>query len=224
MTPKDSTPIVSKDTNVFLRFMRFISKYFTMKLVAVVFIGLTFLLGVCFSQKDINQQIVVQKEISKGREYLMVLHRKSNIEFLYQGKPGDLSESTLIKEFKVKSGIPNEKPSPLPQLLGRSYWTIVKKYSSIDNPETAPYFLELDVPSGADWPYGPTPYNECNNTQCDWELPGYFGLHGINGDITKLSEENPGSSGCIRHFDQDITYLFNILDVEKGVRYYIEDI
>lgn len=194
-----------------------------MKLVVIVFIGFAVLLGIYQFQKNENKTVVVQKETTNAREYWMVLHRKSNKEFLYQGVPGDAQKSSLLKEFKVKVGVPNEKPTPLPRLLGREYWIIIKKYSSSENPETAPYFLELDVPSGPDWPFGPTPYNECNGRQCDWGLPGYFGLHGVSGDPTKLSSENAGSSGCIRHSDSDITYLYDTLNVEKGVKYYIEE-
>jgi lipoprotein-anchoring transpeptidase ErfK/SrfK len=129
----------------------------------------------------------------------------------------------LLKTFSVKTGIPEERPTPLPQLVGRDYWLITDKASSKDNPETAPYFLTLNIPAPESSPYGPSPYDECNG-QCNWILPGAFGLHGVNGDKTKLAEENPGSSGCIRHTDEDITYLYNLLDLRKEkVRYYIED-
>lgn len=160
-------------------------------------------------------------ETSQPQEYWMVLHRKSNKEFLYRGVPGDTEKSSLVKSFTVKTGIPGQRPTPLPQALGKKYWKIVKKYSSSENPETAPYFLELDVPV-EDGVFGPVPYNECNG-QCSWILPGYFGLHGVNGDTTRLGNDNPGSSGCIRHTDQDITYLYNLLEVDEGVRYYIVD-
>ena len=83
---------------------------------------------------------------------------------------------------------------------------------------------EIDIQETEDWPYGPVPYEECNG-QCDWVLPGYFGLHGINGNLSKISEADLGSSGCVRHRDEDITYLFNLLNPEKEeIRYYIEDI
>lgn len=170
--------------------------------------------------------------------YWLLLHRKSNIEFLYSGVPGEKDKSILMKTFIVKTGIPGESPTPLPKLLGREYWLITKKEDSIDNPETAPYFLTLDVPVTDDYPFGPTPYSECSvppdgsprgeageAKQCDWQIPGYFGLHGINGDDNKLSNENPGSSGCIRHKDSDIVYLYNLLDPSREeIRYYIEDI
>jgi hypothetical protein len=159
----------------------------------------------------------------KKQSYWFILHRKSNKEYLYKGTPGERKKSVLLKTFSVKTGIPEERPTPLPQLVGRDYWLITDKASSKDNPETAPYFLTLNIPAPESSPYGPSPYDECNG-QCNWILPGAFGLHGVNGDKTKLAEENPGSSGCIRHTDEDITYLYNLLDLRKEkVRYYIED-
>jgi hypothetical protein len=156
--------------------------------------------------------------------YWFLLHRKSNKEYLYFGFPGEKQKSLLIKTFTVKTGIPGQRPTPLPELVGRKYWNIVNKMSSEDNPETAPYFLTLDVPITSEIPYGPVPYLECNG-QCNWELPGTFGLHGVNGDISKLSPANLGSSGCIRHSDDDIVYIYNLLDLKnEGVRYYIKDI
>lgn len=152
-----------------------------------------------------------------------MLHRKSNIEYLYQGRPGGIKESQLIRKFTVKTGIPGQRPTPLPKLLGKEYWIITGKAESKENPETAPYFLTLNIPAPEEPPFGPAPYLECNG-QCHWELPGEFGLHGINGDESRLSAEDPGSSGCIRHRDEDITYLFNLLDPNKEeIRYYIKD-
>ncbi len=122
----------------------------------------------------------------------------------------------------MKTGIPGERPTPLPKILGREYWLITKKEVSSD-PETAPYFLTLNIPTVDHKPYGPTPYLECDG-QCDWVRPGPFGLHGVGGDLTKLSSSDPGSSGCIRHRDEDITYLYNVLQPqEQEIRYYIED-
>ncbi|MBP9718950.1 MAG: L,D-transpeptidase [Candidatus Levybacteria bacterium] len=156
--------------------------------------------------------------------YWFILHRKANREYLYKGIPGNKEQSQLIKTFVVKTGIPGERPTPLPQLVGKKYWLITKKEASKENPETAPYFLTLDVPAPSVEPYGPTPYNECDGQQCNWVLPGAFGLHGINGDSSRLSKENPGSSGCIRHSDRDIAYLYNLLDPKKEqIRYYIEN-
>jgi len=156
--------------------------------------------------------------------YWLLLHRKSNIEYLFQGLPGEKDKSTLVKTFTVKTGIPGQSPTPLPRLLGKEYWIITNKEDSSENLETAPYFLTLDIPVTDDYPFGPTSYNECSG-QCDWQMPGYFGLHGVNGNEQKLSSEDPGSSGCIRHFDEDIIYLYNLLNPEVNeVRYYIEDI
>lgn len=158
------------------------------------------------------------------KSHWLILHRKSGKEFLYYGVLGEVNNSKLVRTFQVKPGAPGSSPTPLPKLLGRDYWLITKKESSADNPETAPYFLTLDIPATGEFPYGPNPYPECNG-ECNWILPGYFGLHGINGNSFKLSQEDLGSSGCIRHSDEDITYLFNLLNPEKEeVRYYIEDI
>lgn len=155
--------------------------------------------------------------------YWFMLNRKSNTENFYKGVPGDASKSVLIKTFKVKTGMPGERPTPLPQLIGRDYWVLIKKEIS-DNPVTAPYFLTLDVPTSEEEPYGPAPYLECDG-QCNWVTAGAFGLHGINGDLTRLSQEDPGSSGCIRHSDEDITYLYNLLEPQtEEIRYYIQDV
>ncbi len=161
--------------------------------------------------------------ISKQTHWL-ILHRKSNVEYLYFGTPGEKEKSKLIKTFMVKAGIPGERPTPLPRLLGREYWKITGKVDTRDSFETSPYFLILDVPYSEQFPFGPTPYLECDG-QCDWIVPGSFGLHGINGDLSRLAADNSGSSGCIRHSDKDITYLYNLFDPEKEeIRYYIEDI
>jgi lipoprotein-anchoring transpeptidase ErfK/SrfK len=172
-----------------------------------------------------GESIIASKE-----SHWFILHRKSNIEFLYYGAPGDVNNSKIVRKFQVKTGA-SWSPTPLPELVDRKYWKIVKKESSEDNPDTAPYFLQLDIPSDENWPYGPVPYEECKdinsgeNIQCDWVQPGYFGLHGTGGQIAKLGSDNLGSSGCIRHKDEDITYLYNLLNPEKEeIRYYIQDI
>jgi hypothetical protein len=154
--------------------------------------------------------------------YWFLLRRESQIEFLYFGLPGNEKESMLVDIYQVKTGIPSQRPTPLPQLIGRPYWIMTAKYPT-ENPETAPYFLELDVPVSDGAPYGPVPYPECGGA-CDWVLPGAFGLHGVNGDETKLSISNPGSSGCIRHSDMDIISLYYLLDpIKHEIRYYIRD-
>lgn len=162
---------------------------------------------------------------SQASEYWLLYHRTSNQEYLFYGPPGDEARSSLKKTFTVKGGAPGKKPTPLPQLVEREYWLIVDKLEAFENNETAPYFLVLDVPIPSHPPYGPQPYLECGGKQCDWELPGYFGLHGVNGDVSRISRENEGSSGCVRHKDEDITYLYHLLDPKnKPVRYYIKDV
>lgn len=179
-------------------------------------------LALTFQQKSPTELTSLPAE--QIDKYWMLLHRKSNEEFLYKGTPGDSVNSVLIKRFHVKAGIPGEKPTPLPQLVGHDYWLIVDKLESADNPETAPYFIVLDVPVPSEEPYGPAPYKECDG-QRNWEVPGYFGLHGVAGDMEKLSLQDPGSSGCVRHADEDITYLYNILEPsEYEIRYYVRDV
>lgn len=182
----------------------------------IIYFALFLILSLEQEAKDVSS---IPKE-----SYWLMLHRKSNVEYLYLGIPGERDKSELVKTFKVKAGIAGQRPTPLPKLLGRDYWLITGKAETKDDPETAPYFLILDIPYSEEYPYGPVPYLECTG-QCDWILPGSFGLHGINGDPSRLSTENPGSSGCVRHTDEDITYLYNLFDPEKEkIRYYIEDI
>lgn len=201
--------------------------YFTTKRQIVV-VCAAFLFGIIlavFLPINASSQLETEKTVKK-EAYWFDLHRKSQVELLYFGIPGDRTESKLIKAFQVKTGMEG-RPTPLPQLYGRDYWVITKKYETTDIPETAPYFIELDVPHTEEYPFGPSPYLECGlnkDEQCNWELSGPFGLHGINGDLTRLDSTNPGSSGCIRHRDEDITYLYNLLDGEEEVRYYIQDV
>lgn len=195
-------------------------KSFILGLVLIVLLG-TLGFQVFLNQTESKKSPVVEET---PKNHWFVLHRKSNEEFLYFGEAGSKENSKLIKTFKVKTGIPGERPTPLPQLLGKDYWEITAKYETFDNPETAPYFLTLNVPVSEESPFGPEPYLECNG-QCNWQLPGAFGLHGINGDPEKIADTNLGSSGCIRHTNEDITYLYNLLEPEKtSVRYYIEDV
>lgn len=155
--------------------------------------------------------------------YWFILHRQSKTEELFKGPYGNNSTSTLVKTFQVNPGRPGERPTPLPALSGQAYWIITGKQPN-SNPETAPYFLALNVPYPAPY-YGPAPYAECGpagNEQCDWIVAGEFGLHGINGNSAKLTDS--GSSGCIRHSDDDITFLYNLLDpTNQEIRYYIEN-
>lgn len=196
--------------------MRFPKVYF---IIPCFFILL--LLGFIFISGEKSHEKIIE---TPSEKYWFILHRKSNTEELLFGTPGNKEESKVVRTFKVKTGIPNERPTPLPKLVGREYWNIIKKEPSPDNPETSPYFITLDVPAPSMEPFGPAPYNECNGEQCNWILPGAFGLHGTGGDISKISDENPGSSGCIRHSDEDITFLYKLLEPEKYfIRYYIED-
>lgn len=190
-------------------------KFFAIALLLSFIIGIGLLI--------FNHTTFLQSEQKQRNDFWFILHRKSNTEELFQGIPGEKNRSTHIKTFKVKTGRPGERPTPLPQLLEKEYWLIIKKQPEPDNLETAPYFLTLNIPAPSEPPYGPEPYEECNG-QCDWVKPGDFGLHGIAGDPQKLSNEDPGSSGCIRHTDEDITYLYNVLDPENmEIRYYVED-
>ena len=216
----------SAGSKIFLRFKNIVS-YFTtdkeMFLVGVLILLVTFIS--LFQLVQMKKRIIPGSgsETSEKKEYWLLLHRKSNIEKLFLGEPGDQERSGVVKMFNVKVGIPGERPTPLPQLLGRKYWIIDDKFDASQYPETAPYFLKLDVPVTDEYPFCPVPYNECEGGQCNWELPGSFGLHGINGDSSRLSVDNPGSSGCIRHNDEDITYLYKLINPEDKVRYYIED-
>ncbi len=177
-----------------------------------------------FQSKYLLEDLKNTFPIKTKNSHWLVLHRKSNKEYLYFGESGNIKNSSLVKVFLVKAGVPNQKPTPLPSLLGKKYWTINKKYESFDNPETAPYFLSLNVPVSLDPPFGPSNYPECPDG-CNWELPGEFGLHGINGNETKLSESDPGSSGCVRHSDEDISFLYGLLEPEKEeIRYYVKDV
>ena len=182
---------------------------------------------VCIGVYRFVTSLEIKKESKpqmQKQNYWFVLHRKSQKEYFYKGEFENIERSTLLKTFSVKTGIPGERPTPLPALVGRRYWKIIEKIDTKDNPETAPYFLTLDIPGYEESPFGPVPYRECNG-QCDWIVAGKFGLHGVNADISRLSPENQGSSGCIRHSDEAITYLYNTLDPQKQeIRYYIEDI
>ncbi len=170
-----------------------------------------------------KKEVIKSSESIGTRQYWFLLQIQSQQEKLYYGVPGNINESDLLKTFQVKSGIPGQRPTPLPQLFNRDYWLIISKQDSSQNPETAPYFLALDIPYSDTEPYGPVPYLECNG-QCDWQLPGPFGLHGVNGNLKKISQSDPGSSGCIRHSDEDITYLYQLLNPEtEEIRYYIKD-
>lgn len=188
----------------------------------MVLVCLFFLLSPLITLSRIKEVILTPAETKKS--YWFVLHRASNREEFFYGIPGEKEKSDLLMTFIVKTGRPGERPTPLPSLLGKEYWIITDKKEQFDDPETAPYFLTLNIPAPTEPPYGPVPYTECNGEQCDWIVPGAFGLHGTANTPERLLAEDPGSSGCIRHSDEDITYLYNLLDPAKDeIRYYIED-
>jgi len=200
-------------------------KSFFIKIVVLIILLIPFFWA--FSKEEEKPEIL-EAAVSMKESYWLSLDRNLGKEYLYLGIAGSTESSKLIREFIVKTGA-SWSPTPLPELVDREYWRVVKKEPS-DNPETSPYFLQLDVPVTEDWPYGPVPYTECKDVntgesiQCDWVLPGYFGLHGVGGDETKLSEEDQGSSGCVRHTDEDITYLYNLLDPgNEEIRYYVTE-
>lgn len=198
----------------------FIVSIFVKSILLIILIGI--FIGVASLSSSTDNKKVLS-ELEKKESYWFLLHRKSNMEYLYKGVAGEKGESVLVRSFKVKVGAPGQSPTPLPKLLGKKYWVIIDKQSE-ENSETSPYFLTLNIPVSEEEPYGPIPYLECNG-QCNWNIPGYFGLHGTGGNPAKLSKEDPGSSGCIRHLDEEITYLYNLLDPRKEeIRYYIEDI
>lgn len=208
-----------------VQFLLMISLPKQIAIVLLVFLGLVTLTSIAiFGNYQVKERQAITEIQHQEEKYWFVLYRKSNKEELYHGIPGDKEKSKLVKTFQVKTGIPGERPTPLPKLLNRKYWLITDKFETFDNPETSPYFLTLDIPAPSEEPYGPSPYTECNGQQCHWFLPGAFGLHGIASDSSRLSIENPGSSGCVRHKDEDITYLYFLLEPKKEeIRYYIED-
>ncbi len=194
-----------------------------MRILGIVFILITLLFAISKFDSFFYSGPEYSENYKKAEQkYWFVLYRDTNTEYLYRGVPGDAAKSDVVRIFKVKVGTRGQSPTPLPTLAGRNYWTVIDKYSSAENPETAPYFIELDVPGGDAEPFGPVPYEECNG-QCYWNLPGAFGLHGVNGDLSRLSDENAGSSGCIRHTDEDIVFLYELLDLKEEIRYYVTE-
>lgn len=200
-------------------------KSFISKIVILIILLLPFFWAKSYSAPESQ---ILEAAVSMKEAHWLYLDRELGKEYLYFGIPGKEDNSKLVRTFQVKTGA-SWSLTPLPSLLGRDYWIITNKEPT-ENPETSPYFLQLDVPVTQDWPYGPMPYTECidkfsgANIQCDWILPGYFGLHGVGGNELKLSDVDFGSSGCIRHSDEDITYLYNLLDPQnEEIRYYIKE-
>lgn len=181
-----------------------------------------------------------------GGDYWFLLNRSAKYEILFKGVPERISQSQVIKKSRVNPGQAGRDPTPIPQKLGRRYWTLKHFYSYTSDKDPVgyekfgPYFIALDIPyEGQNHPqcfkersnsrlqtndcYGPVPYAECGpsgNEQCDWGTPGEFAIHGNN----RLDGE--GSAGCVRHSNSDIEEIFRKLGNEdkiSGTRYYIVD-
>ena len=117
-----------KNRGIFFRLYFDMVSYFTMRAQKVFIFSLLFALGVLFGVFGVLHVIRYQsKEVLslqvQKQSYWFLLWRKSNVELLYRGISGDASKSELVKVFTVKTGIPGEKPTPLPKLLGKGYWT-----------------------------------------------------------------------------------------------------
>lgn len=169
-------------------------------------------------------------------DYWFLLNRSAKYEILFKGVPEKISQSQVIKKSRINPGATGRDPTPIPQKLGRRYWTLKHYYSynTTDQPveyeKFGPYFIVLNIPyQGQTHPkcggdcYGPVPYSECGpsgNEQCDWGTAGEFAIHGNN----RLDGE--GSAGCVRHSNSDIEEIFKKLSGEgkiAGTRYYIVD-
>ncbi len=173
---------------------------------------------------------VVQPEIKAEEGYWFLLHRsrdggKQPSEELYKGAYGDKTRSKLIRTSVVNPGVAGKSPTPLPSLAGVSYWTVTaKKINPEGDPKNTlgPYFLAFDIPYANQF-NGPLNYKECGAdgaSQCFWPEPGEFGLHGVGNVPSRLTDV--GSSGCVRHSNDAITEIYNLLKNEKEeIRYYI---
>src|SRR5690606_13154546 len=107
------------------------------KVIPLVSVVVLILAGILFTQVQSISKPLSGDDVPKPA-YWFMLHRKSNIEYLYLGEPGNQQKSQLIKKFQVKTGIPGERPTPLPELVGREYWVLTDKMEAFNNPETAP--------------------------------------------------------------------------------------
>jgi hypothetical protein len=126
----------------------------------------------------------------------------------------------------VNPGVDGKSPTPRPDLLGKSYWIITKKEQNQGDAINlmGPDFLVLNIEYQNEF-NGPLGYNECGpsrNGQCFWPTPGEFGLHGTGNTPSRLTDS--GSSGCVRHSNDSITSIYNLLKNESGeIRYYISE-
>lgn len=165
-----------------------------------------------------------------ARGYWFQLHRsragKQPTEDLYHGVYGDALNSDHVMTSTVNPGIDGKSPTPRPDLLGKSYWVITKKEQNQGDAINlmGPDFLVLNIDYQNQY-NGPLGYNECGpsrNEQCFWPTPGEFGLHGTGDTSSRLTDS--GSSGCIRHSNDAITSIYNLLKNESGeIRYYISE-
>lgn len=174
--------------------------------------------------------------------YWFLLNRQKRYEILYKGTPEKISQSQVVKISTINPGSPGNEPTPIPQKLGRKFWSLtgeVRPHPQDSDPtgyeKFGPYFIVLDVPfknqpdpscnnKGTTDCYGPVPYKECGpnqDQQCNWHTEGEFGIHGND----KL--DPPGSAGCVRHANTDIIEIYNTLSSAKAVnsntRYYVID-
>lgn len=165
--------------------------------------------------------------------YWFLLDRLNKKEYLFQGPVGVRDRKYLVREFTVLPGLSGQTPTPVPSKVTptREYWTfnsatLKSPVGDISN-GGQPGFLKLDIPYDNSLG-GPVPYLECGpsgTSQCNWNTPGAFGLHGVDNNHPLT---DPGSSGCIRHNNTDIQYLYNLLsnvvnNNPNTIRYYIED-
>lgn len=187
----------------------------------------------------------VTVEKPEGGDYWFLMNRIGKYEILYKGEPGVISKSKVVKVSRVNPGSPGKEPTPLPQKVGsQKYWLTTAGLITY-RPENedayykfGPYFIPLNVPTSYRDPvcaneakakgevtedcYGPK-YEECGASgaeQCNWLTAGQFAIHGNN----RLDEE--GSAGCVRHMNDDISEIYNLLKAENklvGTRYYVID-
>ncbi len=177
-----------------------------------------------------------------GNTYWFLLNRQKRYEILYKGTPEKITQSQVVKISTINPGSPGDEPTPIPQKLGKKFWSLtgeVRLHPQDSDPtgyeKFGPYFIVLDVPfknqpdpscnnNGTTDCYGPVPYKECGpslDQQCNWHTPGEFAIHGND----KL--DPPGSAGCVRHSNTDITEIYDTLNNAKAInsntRYYAID-
>ena len=136
-TKDNKIPLKNSFFSFFNFFRRDISLYYIIKAKSLpfflgIFVVVIALLAIFSIFNRDKQTVKILASETKKENYWFLLHRKSNIEYLYKGQPNDIENSNLIKTFKVKVGVPGQKPTPLPNLLGREYWKIIDKFETKD--------------------------------------------------------------------------------------------